>query len=107
MTKQIESYTHSGEPSTQAPNAWVNPGGLGWRKGRAYYASVVRDSRVAYAAGPFKTHPEALAQVDAVRALCHKLDAFSDFDAFGTVKAANGLIDGRLNEKLGIVIPEV
>jgi hypothetical protein len=49
-----------------------------------YYVSCVDFQRRALLAGPYATHPEALAKVDKVRAMGVKADPRADFYAFGT-----------------------
>lgn len=71
---------------------------------RKYYVTMLRDKRYAFLLGPFATHDEALALVNTAQAEAHKVDPWSDFDAFGT-GSLSGLIGyptGRLNERLGV-----
>jgi hypothetical protein len=51
---------------------------------RDYYVTMVRGKRVAWLLGPYPTHNEALALVDAGKRLASAVDPWSDFDAFGT-----------------------
>jgi hypothetical protein len=51
-----------------------------------YYVSCVDGSRVALPAGPFATHEEALAAVDAQRSKWVELDPRAHFAAWGTCR---------------------
>jgi hypothetical protein len=51
---------------------------------RAYYVTMLRGKRVAWLAGPFDTHKEALSKVDDAKREACRLDVWADFDAFGT-----------------------
>ena len=73
-----------------------------------YYVSAIdRNKRVALCAGPFATHPEALALVDEAMRLCGKLglDPFHDV-SYGTVRMTDGVPrgPGRLNDLLGVEV---
>ena len=52
----------------------------------AYYVSVRDGERSALLAGPFATHPEALAAVRATRVVAQAKDVKSAFYAFGTAR---------------------
>jgi hypothetical protein len=70
-----------------------------------FYVSVLDGPRYALAAGPFKTHEEALALVDQVRGLCVRTEDDGVWWAYGTCKVTNEhrpLPVGRLNDKLGV-----
>lgn len=75
---------------------------------RAYYATLRRDGgRTAWLAGPYATHAEALAVVDAAWLTACDVDPFCHFDARGTASferpGATSLADfprGRLNGRL-------
>lgn len=73
---------------------------------RDYYVTMRRgalEPKVAWLAGPFKTHFAALIMVDSARALACKLDPWADFDFFGTASCMRGKGPvGRLNEQLGV-----
>lgn len=75
-------------------------------KPSGHYVTMVREGnpkRVAWLAGPFKTHEEAVAHVDRARAVAHEVDPWSEFDAFGTAsRQADHHPPGVLNEKLGL-----
>jgi hypothetical protein len=75
---------------------------------KKFYVTMVREpgpnQRVAWLAGPFDTHDDALAQVTAARKKAEEVDPRAVFDAFGT----SGLTmpegkhpPGKLNEMLG------
>lgn len=55
-------------------------------KAPGFYVSVVDGDRKALVAGPFATHEEALAQVDAERTKWNDLDPRAWFYAWGTAK---------------------
>lgn len=57
---------------------------------RRYYVSVVDGAAYRFLAGPFDTHGDALAQVDAARKLAIEYDRKAHFYAFGTAKAPAG-----------------
>jgi hypothetical protein len=75
-----------------------------WTEYPCFYASVVSGSRYLLAAGPYKTHPEALAAVDPVRRAAEQVDPRAAFYAFGTLKNGHGNRDGILNEQIGLVV---
>lgn len=71
-----------------------------------YFASVVDAGRTGLLAGPFATHPEALAVVPTVRALAERRDPWSHFYAFGTVAMPAGCeATGLFNDQLSEVHP--
>ena len=55
----------------------------------AYYVTMVRDGKVGVLSGPYATHADALAQVDAAYAVACKLDPWCEFDARGTSLVAS------------------
>ncbi len=71
---------------------------------RDYYVTMVRGKRVAWLAGPFGTHTEALTRVDDAKREACRLDAWADFDAFGTSSLPRDPRNpkGKLNSHLGI-----
>lgn len=74
---------------------------------RMFYVTMIRDpgprQKVAWLAGPFATHEEALAQVEPARAKANEVDAFSAFDAFGTASVeSDNHKPGKLNTALGL-----
>ena len=69
--------------------------------GANYYVSMVDGARTALLAGPFKSHPQALALVAAVRELAYQIDPKSHWYAFGTLAMSRdynkpGLLNNRL-----------
>lgn len=62
-----------------------------------YYVSAQRDVRTALLLGPFGTHAEALAVVRHAELVAQQVDPWSAFDAFGTVRMADGTRQGLLN----------
>lgn len=70
---------------------------------RDFYVTMIRDGRrVAYLAGPFATHDQALGLVDQAKRLATDIDQWACFDAFGTASmphAASNPI-GKLNRRL-------
>lgn len=78
---------------------------------RDYFVSIIRgDSlatrRTGLLAGPFPTHTAALEMVEPAKAEAHRVDAWTDFDRFGTMSLPKG--SGRrgvLNDRLGVVTP--
>lgn len=71
-----------------------------WTDGPCFYVTVISGPRWAALAGPFRTHEEALAKVDACRELAQKADAFAWFYAYGTAKLSDGHAVGRFNQEL-------
>lgn len=74
---------------------------------RDYYVSMIRGEKkkqVAFMAGPFATHEEALAQVDAVKREASRLDTWADFYLFGTCSRPRSPDNkpGWLNVYLGL-----
>lgn len=68
---------------------------------RYFYVSVIDGARHGFLAGPFQTHDEALAKVDAARAAANEVDPRAWFYAYGTAKAPDGYDrPGVLNDKL-------
>ena len=57
---------------------------------RRYYVSVIDGTDYRFLAGPFDTHAEALAKVDAARELAIDYDQKAWFYAFGTARAPEG-----------------
>ena len=55
--------------------------------GGAFYVSVRSGDRAGCLAGPYATHPEALAVVDLVRAMAEQADPRAVFYGFGTCQA--------------------
>lgn len=49
-----------------------------------FYVTMIRDTRVAWLAGPFAEHQQALDLVEPARQATYKVDPRSAFDAFGT-----------------------
>lgn len=67
-----------------------------------YYVDARDAGRVAWLAGPFARHADALAWLDPARLLAQKLDPWAAFYAFGTLRAPHGGRLGQLNARLGI-----
>lgn len=57
---------------------------------KRFYVTAIDAQRVAYLAGPFLTHEEALTQVERCRDMAYELDQTSHFWWFGTAKRENG-----------------
>lgn len=75
---------------------------------RDYYVTMIRGKRTAWLAGPFRTHKEALAKVEAATTLAIKIDPWAHFDAFGTASLETGSgVVGVLNAKIGVDNPRV
>lgn len=75
--------------------------------GARYYVTVQDDPRVGFLAGPFETHAEALAVVEAAKIEAHKANRWSAFYAFGTAcvktpEAVEQVGPGLLNDRLGL-----
>lgn len=51
-----------------------------------YYVTMVRGNRVAWLAGPYSTHDEALEHVDEAKRRACERNCWHDFDAFGTAR---------------------
>lgn len=70
---------------------------------RRFYVSVIDGARYAFLAGPFATHEEALAKVDAARKRADEVDPRAWFYAYGTAQAPEGYDrPGILNADLGL-----
>lgn len=67
-----------------------------------YYASVHDAGKVGLLAGPFPTHPEALAMVDAARSKANEVNDRACFYAYGTLRCERDAGPGVLNDLLGI-----
>ena len=70
---------------------------------RAYYVTMRRAARVAFLAGPYETHDEALAKVKAATDLAIEHDPFHHFDEFGTASLAKDfpkLPEGKFNARI-------
>ena len=69
-----------------------------------FYVTLQRDRRIAWLAGPFATHDEAIAMVDTARRAASEVDPWTDFDAVGTssIRSVDPLPQGKLNAMLGI-----
>lgn len=71
--------------------------------GAAFYVTVVDAGRVGYLAGPFASHPAALAMVEPSRRIADTLDPWAHFYAFGTAALPPGTTTpGTLNARLGV-----
>lgn len=57
---------------------------------RRYYVSVIDGGNYRFLAGPFATHDEALAKVDAARELAIEYDRKAWFYTYGTARAPKG-----------------
>lgn len=66
-----------------------------------FYVTMIRGTRVAYLAGPFKEHEAALKMVPAAREKACEVDPYAHFDAFGTASLAADR-PGVLNKLLGV-----
>lgn len=98
--RSLSSYTH-----IEAAVLDDQPDG---RPGR-YYVSVRDGSRWALLYGPFGRHADALAAVDAARAVALAVDPRAHFFSFGTARAAEEWIDsppGILNALLPPIAAE-
>ena len=75
---------------------------------RDFYVSLRRGegkkARTALLAGPFATHGAALSLVDRARREASRLDAWTDFDACGTLSVPRDPANpkGKLNSLLGV-----
>lgn len=68
---------------------------------RKFYVSVIDGPRFNFLAGPFDTHEEALAKVDAARAKANEVNDRAWFYAYGTAQAPEGYDKpGLLNDLL-------
>jgi hypothetical protein len=57
----------------------------------AFYVTMIRDGRfVAWLAGPFTAKETAEAHVAPLKSLANRLDAWTDFDAFGVTGCRAG-----------------
>lgn len=76
--KTITAFHHLHSPQTSAQTADIAPG--------PYCISAVDGARFALVSGPYPTHSEALALVEAARAATQNHCAWAAFYAFGTVR---------------------
>lgn len=81
MKKQITSYTHPSETSSQQPDTEPGP----------YYISAVDGPKFALASGPYENHGQALALVEKARSAVVNHDAWAAFASFGTVRMQAGV----------------
>jgi len=79
--------------------------GLTEAERRDYYVSLIRDKRVALLAGPFATHTDALATVDAAREAAYAVDSRTWFDLIGTSSLPYLSTNpcGKLNQQIGVI----
>lgn len=95
--KTISSYVHTNVERTYV-ECDPRPGN--------YYVSVIDQGRRALLAGPWPTHAEALAQVDAVRVKACELDPRGCWYAFGTARLPDDdsvpIRYGSLNKHLNL-----
>lgn len=74
----------------------------------AYFVSCISGRRVAYLAGPFPEHQQALDMVDAAKAKAMEIDPFLSFAYFGTCrwKDQSAAPVGKLNAALGVEVAQ-
>ena len=84
-----------------------------WRAKPCFYVSVadwprgaVNPIQFGLAAGPFRTHQEALDLVEPARRAGEKADPWAAFYAWGTVKMKTGKTIGQFNDRMGIRVAE-
>lgn len=51
---------------------------------KGFYVTMRRGKRVAFLAGPYDAHEQAIGAVDSASAMARKMDPWADFDWFGT-----------------------
>lgn len=73
--------------STQSPDTRPGP----------YYVTAIDAGRVFLMAGPYSTHPEALADVDRARDIANTHDGRAWFMAWGTSRIEGSEKTGSLN----------
>ncbi len=78
--KTVDHYTHT--PAPAPCECESHPDGAN------FYVSVKDGSRSNVLAGPYSTHPEALAHVEQIRAWAERVNDRAVFYAFGTVAMA-------------------
>lgn len=61
-----------------------------------YYVTAVNGKKTSYLLGPYRTHAEALANVERGRRLACEADTWAWFYAYGTVKVTSP--NGKLSE---------
>ena len=61
-----------------------------WKQHPCYYVSAIYGPRWWALAGPYRSHPEALQEVERVRTLAEQEEPRSVFYAFGTIKMPTG-----------------
>lgn len=84
------------EPTLTPTDAYA----AGWRlaglppvqpdTGRRFYVTIADGPRVTWAAGPYRTHAEALAAAPAVRSRANRASPWAAFWAFGTASTEPG-----------------
>lgn len=100
--KTIAHYRHEG-PGWMPAQGACQCGSEHAGEDGGFYVSVVDGSQYGLLAGPFGTHPEALALVNTVRAKAEELNTRAVFYSFGTLRAKDGYRKpGRLNKYLGL-----
>lgn len=87
--KPIDTYNDEYGPDN--PNSQPGP----------YWVTVVDGSRFIPLAGPFRTHPQALAQVEPCRNFAENNYSDVSFYGFGTARCED-LPIGRFNDTLGL-----
>ena len=56
-----------------------------------YYVTMIRGRRVAWLAGPYDTHAEALERVDEAKRRACEINCWHDFDEFGTARTTRNI----------------
>ncbi|HEY6072490.1 MAG TPA: hypothetical protein VIV15_03640 [Anaerolineales bacterium] len=75
-----------------------------------YYVSCIDGPRTALLAGPFSSHTQALAKVEAAKTAAQEVDSKAFWYAFGTCRmeaVPYGWKVGILNERLGLPLHHV
>lgn len=78
-----------------------------WADSPCFYVSVTDAGRFAVVAGPFRTHPAAVAALPVARRLGADVDPRSAFYGWGTCKRENGYREGKLTEQLATIDPRI
>jgi hypothetical protein len=51
---------------------------------KSFYVTIIRNTRAGYLLGPYRSHQEAMDNVERGRKLATDVDSWADFDSFGT-----------------------
>lgn len=78
-----------------------------WADAPCFYVSIADAGKFAPVAGPFRSHPAAVAALPVARRIGADTDPRSVFYAWGTVKMKNGYREGKLTEQMAAIDPKI